>query len=53
MKFNETRSKVSGYMERHESVTDGMTDEGHSYDPLLLRGVHGIKKLSTWNKTEK
>ena len=41
MKFHENRSKGSGDMEHTRKCygrTDGMTDAGHSYNPLPLRG---------------
>ena len=48
VKFNENRSKGSGDMERTRKCygrndrlmdrRDGHTDEGHSYNPLPLRG---------------
>ena len=46
MKFNGNRSKGSGNMSVHESVTDrstnGLTDEGHSHNPPFPR--QGIKQ---------
>ena len=40
MKFNKIRSKGSGDTERIRKCYGGkeLTDEGHSYDPLPLRG---------------
>ena len=57
MKFNENRSKGSGEMERTRTCygrTDGLTDEGHSYNHLPFRdggltkykNDNGLKKLN-------
>ena len=37
VKFNENRSKGLGDMERHKSVTDRLTDEGHSVSRQVIR----------------
>ena len=62
MKFHENRSKGSGDMERTRTcygptdghtVTDGLTAEGHSYNPLPLRGGDFKEQNKIKNKNEK
>ena len=58
MKFSENRQKGSRNMERtrkcygrNDGLTDGLTDEGHSYNLLLPCGGGLTKQANRLNQT--
>ena len=46
MKFHKIDQKVQEIWSGHESVTDGLTDEGHSYNPTSASRLRIYKKIN-------